>query len=143
VFAFNIETCRRLLPMIRPAFDYDRSLEFLAAARSRFRPETAIKSNVIVGMGETDDEVVDTMRDLRGAGVQLLTIGQYLQPSAQHLHLDRYVTPESFARFKRVGEDELGFDHVEANPLVRSSYHAGQQAIDAGSWGPTGNQPGA
>jgi lipoyl synthase len=138
VFAFNLETTRRLFKEIRPSFDYDRSLEFLAHARDRFRPETAIKSNIIVGMGETDDEVVGCMRDLRQAGVQLLTIGQYLQPSAQHLHLDRYVTPESFARFRQIGEEELGFDHVESGPMVRSSYHAGDQANDAGAWAPAG-----
>jgi lipoyl synthase len=85
-------------------------------------------------MGETDEELLACMRDLRAAGVDTLTIGQYLQPSAQHLRLDRYVTPETFARFRAYGEDELGFAHVEAGPMVRSSYHAGQQAIDAQAW---------
>ena len=141
VFAFNLETTRRLFKEIRPSFDYDRGLEFLSQARARFGPDTAVKSNLIAGMGETDDEIVQCMRDLRDAGVQLLTIGQYLQPSAQHLHLDRYVTPESFARFKQVGEDELGFDHVESGPMVRSSYHAGDQATDAGAWEATTDQP--
>lgn len=141
VFAFNLETTRRLFKEIRPSFDYDRGLEFLAEARARFGPDTAVKSNIIAGMGETDDEIVQCMRDLRGAGVQLLTIGQYLQPSAQHLHLDRYVTPESFARFKEIGEDELGFDHVESGPMVRSSYHAGDQATDAGAWQASADQP--
>lgn len=134
VFAFNLETCRRLFKEIRPSFDYDRGLDFLALARERFPATTAIKSNIIAGMGETDDEIIQTMGDIRRAGVQLLTIGQYLQPSAQHLHLDRYVTPESFARFKAHGEDVLGFDHVESGPMVRSSYHAGDQAADAGAW---------
>jgi lipoic acid synthetase len=141
VFAFNLETTRRLFKEIRPSFDYDRGLQFLSEARARFGPDTAVKSNIIAGMGETDDEVVQCMRDLRAAGVQLLTIGQYLQPSAQHLHLDRYVTPESFARFKQVGEDELGFDHVESGPMVRSSYHAGDQATDAGAWSASADQP--
>ncbi len=136
VFAFNLETTRRLFPTIRPSFDYDGGLEFLAEARRRFPDSTAVKSNLIVGMGETDDEVIECMHDLRAAGVQLLTIGQYLQPSAQHLHLDRYVTPESFARFREIGEQELGFDHVESGPMVRSSYHAGEQANDAGTWSP-------
>ncbi|HKJ57243.1 MAG TPA: lipoyl synthase [Nitriliruptoraceae bacterium] len=136
VFAFNLETCRRLFREIRPSFDYDRGLEFLSLARERFPSTTAIKSNIIAGMGETDDEIIETMTDIRRAGVQLLTIGQYLQPSAQHLHLDRYVTPESFARFKAHGEDVLGFDHVESGPMVRSSYHAGDQANDAGAWSP-------
>ncbi|MGH3441894.1 MAG: lipoyl synthase [Nitriliruptorales bacterium] len=143
VFAFNVETCRRLFPAIRPAFGYDASLEFLAEARRRFPASTAVKSNIIVGMGETDDEVLEVMADLRAAGVELLTIGQYLQPSAQHLRLDRFVTPEEFAELRRHGEEELGFAHVEAGPLVRSSYHAGRQAMDAGTWTPSGDQPGA
>jgi lipoic acid synthetase len=143
VFAFNLETTRRLFPVVRPAFDYDRGLAFLALARDRFPATTAIKSNLIAGMGETDDEIMECMRDLRAAGVDTLTIGQYLQPSDQHLALDRYVTPESFAVFQTYGEDELGFSHVESGPLVRSSYHAGQQAQDAGAWAPSGDQPGA
>ncbi len=142
VFAFNLETTRRLFPLIRPAFDYDRGLEFLAVARDRFPATTAVKSNLIVGMGETDDEVLECMRDLRRAGVDTLTIGQYLQPSSQHLRLERYVTPETFARFRSYGEDELGFAHVEAGPMVRSSYHAGQQAMDAKAWQPSPGQPG-
>jgi lipoyl synthase len=141
VFAFNLETTRRLFPTIRPAFDYDRGLEFLALARERFPRTTAIKSNLIAGMGETDEELLACMRDLRAAGVDTLTIGQYLQPSAQHLRLDRYVTPETFARFRAYGEDDLGFAHVEAGPMVRSSYHAGQQAIDADAWQPAAHHP--
>ncbi len=143
VFAFNLETTRRLFPVIRPSFDYDRGLEFLALARELFPATTAVKSNLIAGMGETDDEIKQCMRDLRAAGVNTLTIGQYLQPSAQHLALDRYVTPESFDEFRRYGEEELGFDHVESGPLVRSSYHAGEQARDANAWAPSGDQPGA
>ncbi|HSK23160.1 MAG TPA: lipoyl synthase [Egicoccus sp.] len=143
VFAFNLETTRRLFPVIRPSFDYDRGLEFLAIARDRFPATTAIKSNLIAGMGETDDEILACMRDLRAAGVNTLTIGQYLQPSASHLHLDRYVTPAQFARFREYGETELGFDHVESGPMVRSSYHAGQQAMDAKAWAPSAGQPGA
>jgi len=142
VFAFNLETTRRLFPTIRPSFDYDRGLEFLALARERFPATTAVKSNLIVGMGETDDEVLECMRDLKTAGVNTLTIGQYLQPSAQHLHLDRYVTPETFDRFREYGEIELGFDHVQSGPMVRSSYHAGQQAMDAKVWEPSPGQPG-
>ncbi len=143
VFAFNLETTRRLFPVIRPSFDYDRGLEFLALARERFPATTAVKSNIIVGMGETNDEVEECMRDLRAAGVDTITIGQYLQPSDQHLHLDRYVTPDEFAVWQRYGEDELGFAHVESGPMVRSSYHAGQQAMDAEAWAPSGDQPGA
>lgn len=143
VFAFNLETTRRLFPVIRPSFDYDRGLEFLNLARTRFPDTTAVKSNLIAGMGETDDEILECMRDLRAAGVNTLTIGQYLQPSAQHLHLDRYVTPAQFARFREYGEGELAFDHVESGPMVRSSYHAGQQAMDAKAWAPSPGQPGA
>jgi lipoyl synthase len=142
VFAFNLETTRRLFPVIRPSFDYDRGLEFLALARERFPATTAVKSNLIAGMGETDEEIRACMRDLREAGVDNLTIGQYLQPSAQHLHLDRYVTPEVFASFREYGEGELGFAHVESGPMVRSSYHAGQQAMDANAWSPSPGQPG-
>lgn len=136
VFAFNLETTRRLFPIIRPSFDYDRSLEFLQLARKRFPATTAIKSNIIAGMGETDDEIRECLRDLRHAGVNLVTIGQYLQPSAQHLHLDRYVPPETFAGLRDFGL-ELGFAHVESGPMVRSSYHAGNQASDANAWKPT------
>lgn len=143
VFAFNLETTRRLFPVIRPAFDYDRGLAFLALARARFPKTTAVKSNLIAGMGETDEELQACMRDLRHAGVDTLTIGQYLQPSAQHLALDRYVAPETFAELRSYGEDALGFAHVEAGPMVRSSYHAGQQAIDANAWAPSPGQPGA
>jgi lipoyl synthase len=141
VFAFNLETTRRLFPLIRPAFDYDRGLEFLALARARFPESTAIKSNIIAGMGETDDEIRECLRDLKDAGVELVTIGQYLQPSAQHLHLDRYVTPAQFDEFRRYGEDELGFAHIESGPMVRSSYHAGQQAQDADAWEPAPHHP--
>ena len=142
VFAFNLETTRRLFPVIRPSFDYDLGLAFLALARASFPRTTAVKSNLIAGMGETDDELRACMRDLRAAGVDTLTIGQYLQPSPQHLRLDRYVPPDVFAALRRYGEDELGFAHVEAGPLVRSSYHAGQQAIDAAAWRPSAGQPG-
>jgi len=143
VFAFNLETTRRLFPVIRPSFDYDGGLAFLALARERFPRTTAIKSNLIAGMGETDEELRECMRDLRRAGVDTLTVGQYLQPSSQHLALDRYVAPEVFDALRRYGEQELGFAHVEAGPLVRSSYHAGQQAIDAAAWAPSAGQPGA
>jgi lipoic acid synthetase len=141
VFAFNLETTRRLFPVVRPSFDYDRGLEFLGLAREWFPETTAIKSNLIGGLGETNDEIVECMRDLRSVGVNTLTIGQYLQPSAQHLHLDRYVTPEEFEEFRRIGEEELGFDHVESGPMVRSSYHAGQQAMDAQAWQPAAHHP--
>jgi lipoic acid synthetase len=126
VFAHNLETVRRLHGRIRPAFGYDRSLEVLRMAK-RLRPEQITKSNLILGMGERPDEVPDAMRDLRAAQVDLLTMGQYLQPTRFHLPVDRWVTPEEFGEHARFGETDLGFAHVEAGPLVRSSYHAGKQ----------------
>jgi len=132
VFAHNLETVRRLHPRIRPAFGYDRSLEVLRLAK-RLRPGQITKSNLILGMGEHPEEIPDALRDLAEAGVEIVTIGQYLQPTPYHLPVDRWVTPEEFARWKELGES-LGIAHVEAGPLVRSSYHAGKQlrrALDA------------
>jgi lipoic acid synthetase len=126
VFAHNLETVRRLHDRIRPAFGYDRSVNVLRIAK-RLRAEQVTKSNLILGMGERPGEVPQAMRDLRDADCDLLTIGQYLRPSAQHLPVDRWVTPEEFAEHARFGTEELGFAHVEAGPLVRSSYHAGKQ----------------
>jgi lipoic acid synthetase len=125
VFAHNLETVRRLHGRIRPAFGYDRSLDVLKTAK-RLRASQITKSNVILGMGETTSEVVEALADLRDAGCDLVTVGQYLQPTKLHLPVDRWVTPEEFAEHKRVGE-ALGIPHVEAGPLVRSSYHAGTQ----------------
>jgi lipoic acid synthetase len=125
VFAHNLETVRRLHARIRPAFSYDRSLEVLIMAK-RIRPDQVTKSNLILGMGERPDEVVPAMRDIAATGCDLLTMGQYLQPTRFHLPVDRWVTPEEFASFADLGK-EMGFAHVEAGPLVRSSYHAGRQ----------------
>jgi len=126
VFAHNLETVRRLHDRIRPAFGYDRSLDVLRFA-GRFRAEQVTKSNLILGMGERADEVAEAMRDIRDAGADILTIGQYLQPTPYHLPVDRWVHPDEFASLARLGEEELGFARVEAGPLVRSSYHAGEQ----------------
>ncbi len=127
VLAHNLETVRRLHPSIRPGFGYDASLQLLAWAKE-IRPDQVTKSNIIVGMGEQEDEVYDAIRDLRDVGCDLLTIGQYLQPSVSwHLAVDRWVHPDEFARYKEFGERELGFAWVESGPLVRSSYHAGKQ----------------
>jgi lipoyl synthase len=126
VFAHNLETVRRLHDRIRPAFGYDRSIDVLRIAK-RLRSEQVTKSNLIIGMGERADEVPQTMRDLRDADCDLLTIGQYLRPTSHHLPVARWVTPDEFAEHARFGMDELGFAHVEAGPLVRSSYHAGTQ----------------
>ena len=125
VFAHNLETVRRLHPRIRPAFGYDRSLEVLRIAK-RLRPGQVTKSNLILGMGERPEEIPEALTDLTDAGADIVTMGQYLQPTSFHLPVDRWVTPEEFARWKAVGES-LGMAHVEAGPLVRSSYHAGTQ----------------
>ncbi len=131
VLAHNLETVRRLFRHVRPAFDYDGSLELLERARRWGR--AAVKSNLMLGLGETEDEVCESMRDLAEVGCQILTVGQYLQPTHKHLALQRYVEPDEFTRYARYGR-QLGFDHVEAGPLVRSSFRAGRQAINAGVW---------
>lgn len=125
VFAHNLETVRRLHDTIRPAFGYDRSLEALAVARAT-EPEVVTKSNLILGMGEHPDEIPQALEDLRDAGAGIITMGQYLRPSEHHLPVDRWVTPDEFADWKAYGES-LGIAHVEAGPLVRSSYRAGTQ----------------
>jgi lipoic acid synthetase len=133
VFAHNLETVRRLHDRIRPAFGYDRSLEVLRFGK-RQRAGQITKSNLILGMGERPEEIPAAIEDLRDTGIDILTMGQYLQPTAFHLPVDRWVHPDEFAGWKRIGE-EMGIAHVEAGPLVRSSYHAGKQlkrAVDAG-----------
>ncbi|HVJ20355.1 MAG TPA: lipoyl synthase [Polyangiaceae bacterium] len=130
VFAHNIEVTRRLTPKIRdPRCDYDLSLGVLKRAKAR-APERFVKSSIMVGIGETDDEVLETMADLRAAGVDIVTLGQYLRPTPKHAPLDRYVTPEGFASFERAGYD-LGFSFVASGPLVRSSYHAAEGFVAA------------
>jgi lipoyl synthase len=129
VFAHNLETVRRLHARIRPGFDYDRTLHTLRIAKE-LRPDQVTKSNLILGMGERPEEVTEALRDLRAVGVDLMTMGQYLQPTRFHLPVDRWVTPEEFNRHAADG-DGLGFAHVEAGPLVRSSYHAGKQRARA------------
>jgi lipoic acid synthetase len=119
----NIETVRRLFPSIRPQGKYDRSIGLLDWAK---RMGARTKSGLIVGMGETPDEVREVMRHLRAVGTDIMTIGQYLRPTKQHLPVARFYVPEEFAAFKVEGE-ALGFAHVESGPLVRSSYHAEQQ----------------
>ena len=117
---------------IRPGFTYAGSLELLARARAWLPEGCATKSNLILGMGEERDEVLQTMADLRAVGVELLTITQYLQPTREHLNLQRFVPPEEFAELRTEAE-ALGFAHVESGPLVRSSYHADLQAQQAGA----------
>jgi lipoic acid synthetase len=119
----NIETVRRLFPSIRPQGRYDRSITLLDRAKSM---GARTKSGLIVGMGETNEEVRSVMRDLRAVGCDIMTIGQYLRPTKQHLPVARYYHPDEFAAFKAEGLS-LGFSHVESGPLVRSSYHAERQ----------------
>ena len=130
VFAHNVETVPRIFRRIRPGFDYDRSLGVLTKSRVA---GLVTKSNLILGMGETRDEISQALRDLHDAGAELLTITQYLRPSALHHPIDRWVTPEEFEELK-VEADELGFVGVLSGPLVRSSYRAGRlyrQAMSA------------
>ena len=119
----NIETVRRLFPSIRPQGKYDRSIQLLDRAK---RMGARTKSGLIVGMGETMDEARAVMRDLRAVGCDMMTIGQYLQPTKRHLPVARFYLPDEFAALKEEGM-ALGFSHVESGPLVRSSYHAEQQ----------------
>lgn len=121
----NIETVRRVFTRVRPKGDYDLSLELLANAK-QLDGEAVTKSGMMVGLGETWDETLETMRDLRSVDCDLLTIGQYLRPSAKHAPLARWYTPGEFNELRREGE-ALGFSHVASGPLVRSSYHADEQ----------------
>lgn len=126
VFSHNMETVPRMYRQARPGSRYERSLELLAdAARRRDRGEYEgrVKTGIMVGLGETLEEIHSTLDDIRSAGVEVLTIGQYLQPTPEHLEVDRFVTPDEFADFKRYAL-EIGFLHCESGPLVRSSYHA-------------------
>jgi lipoyl synthase len=131
----NLETCERLYRLARPGGRYDRALQLLANAR-RISPDGLTKSGIILGMGEEWDEVVTCMRDLRRSDVNILTLGQYLRPTESHLPIARYYTPDEFAELERIGM-RLGFTHVQASPLTRSSYHAWEQARAAVSVQPS------
>jgi lipoic acid synthetase len=122
VLNHNTETVLRLQREVRTAANYGRSLTLLARAKW-INPSCTVKSGLIVGMGETEDEIMSTLADLRAVGVDLVTIGQYLRPTARHRRVHRYVHPDEFARYREEGE-RLGIAHVESGPLVRSSYHA-------------------
>ena len=124
VFAHNIETVERLHRLVRPQAKYERTLAVLRHARSL---GAVTKSGIMLGLGETDDEVVETMRDLAAAGVEIVNLGQYMRPSNNHLPVMRWVRPEEFDALKERGMT-FGFAHIEAGPLVRSSYRADQQA---------------
>ena len=130
VLNHNVETVPRLYGHVRPKARYERSLELLNTAKD-MEPTLRTKSGLMVGFGETQDEIFQVMADLRASRVDLFTIGQYLRPSAKHLPVERYYPPEEFEPFVACGR-ELGFQHVEAGPLVRSSYHADKQAGVAG-----------
>ena len=130
VMNHNLETVPRLYRSARPGGDYRHSLELLRSFRQR-HPSVPTKSGLMVGLGETDEEIVQVMRDLRAHGVEMLTIGQYLQPSVHHLPVERYVHPETFAMFEREAAT-MGFRHAAVGAMVRSSYHADRQAHGAG-----------
>jgi len=122
VLNHNTETVPRLYRQVRLGARFERSLDVLAHAK-RVAPECPTKSGLMLGLGETTEEVLEVMRDLRAYGVDILTLGQYLRPSPKHLPIVRYVAPEEFEALRRAGY-EMGFTHVESGPLVRSSYHA-------------------
>jgi len=135
ILAHNIDTVERLMPALRPGGRYWRSISFLGAVK-RLDPAMLTKSAIILGMGETEEEILTSLRDLREAAVDILTLGQYLRPSAHHIPLARWVTPDEFRHWKEVGEREIGFRHIESGPLVRSSYHAKEQAREVEAGGP-------
>jgi lipoic acid synthetase len=130
IYNHNTETVPRLYKKARPGGKYHRVLEIFRVAK-RLAPDIPTKTGIILGMGETNEEVVEVMKDLRTVDVDILTLGQYLRPSDGHIALDRFVTPDEFAWFRTVGMD-MGFKHVESGPLVRSSYHAWEQVQAAG-----------
>ena len=125
IYNHNTETVPRLYKKCRPGGRYARVMEIFRFAK-RTAPDIPTKTGIILGMGETNEEVVAVMRDLRDVDVDILTLGQYLRPSDAHIALDRYVTPEEFQWLRELGK-EMGFRHVESGPLVRSSYHAWEQ----------------
>jgi lipoyl synthase len=125
VFNHNVETVPRLYKHVRPQAVYERSLDILSWAKE-MRPEKPTKTGFMLGLGETHEEVLDLLRDLHAHAVDVVTIGQYLRPSQQHLPIERYATPDEFREYARLGR-EMGFRNVFSGPLVRSSYHAWDQ----------------
>ncbi len=126
VFNHNLETVPRLYKQCRPGSDYEYSLNLLKSHKARF-PNVPTKSGLMLGLGETLEEVEQVMKDMRAHNIDMLTLGQYLQPSSSHLAVERFVHPTEFDALARLG-DELGFSHVASGPMVRSSYHADRQA---------------
>jgi len=125
VLNHNMETVPRLYRRVRKGAVYERSLELLRRARE-MAPDTPTKTGMMLGLGETREEILSAMEEIAAQGTHILTLGQYMQPTTEHLPIERYVHPDEFAEFKRLGE-QMGFKHVEAGPLVRSSYHAFEQ----------------
>ncbi|UII55420.1 lipoyl synthase [Cytobacillus spongiae] len=121
----NIETVRRLTPRVRARAKYDRSLEFLRRAKE-MQPDIPTKSSLMIGLGETKEEIIETMDDLRANHVDIMTIGQYLQPTKKHIAVQKYYHPDEFEELKEIALSK-GFSHCEAGPMVRSSYHADEQ----------------
>ena len=130
IYNHNTETVPRLYKKCRPGGRYERVMEIFRTSK-RLAPEIPTKTGVILGMGETIEEVKQVMNELRAVDVDILTLGQYLRPSADHIPIDRYVTPDEFAELREFGR-AIGFKHVESGPLVRSSYHAWEQVQAAG-----------
>jgi lipoic acid synthetase len=126
VFNHNLETIPRLYKQARPGADYLHSLNLLSTYKSKY-PNVSTKSGLMLGLGETNDEIIEVMKDLRSHKVDMITLGQYLQPTEFHLPVARYVSPDEFESLKVVGEG-LGFESVASGPMVRSSYHADLQA---------------
>ncbi|WP_332695774.1 lipoyl synthase [Halalkalibacter lacteus] len=125
----NIETVRSLTPRVRARATYERTLEFLRRAKE-MHADIPTKSSLMIGLGETKEEIIETMDDLRAADVDIMTIGQYLQPTKKHLKVQKYYHPDEFAELKEIALQK-GFSHCEAGPLVRSSYHADEQVNEA------------
>ncbi|WP_096156775.1 MULTISPECIES: lipoyl synthase [Bacillus] len=125
----NIETVRSLTPRVRARATYDRSLEFLKRAKE-MQPDIPTKSSLMIGLGETKEEIIQVMDDLRANDVDIMTIGQYLQPSKKHIKVQKYYHPDEFEELRQIAMSK-GFSHVQSGPLVRSSYHADEQVNEA------------
>jgi len=132
IFNHNLETVRRLTPDVRHRATYDRSLNVLRKVKARRGDTIYTKSGLMLGLGETEAELLTALRDLRAAGCDILTLGQYLQPTLKHLPVVAFITPERFAHFKGCAK-EMGFLHVASGPMVRSSYHADEFTLPSGT----------
>ncbi len=131
IFNHNLETVRRLTPAVRHRATYDRSLSVLRKVKARRGDTIYTKSGLMLGLGETEEELVTAMGDLRAAGCDILTLGQYLQPTLKHLPVTEFVNPERFAEYK-IRAEAMGFVHVASGPMVRSSYHADEFTLPSG-----------